>query len=308
MSARHLNQTPTASLTVTFSPETATRHRFVEIEGFRVFYREAGNPDRPTLLLLHGFPTSSHMFRNLIPLLADQYHVVAPDMPGFGQTQRTSEEPFAYTFASLTEVMEAFVSRLGLDKFALYMQDYGAPVGLRLALNKPEHITAIVSQNGNAYMEGVNVAAFQPILNYWNDPTAKNRATLRALLTPETTQWQYSVGVADASLVSPDNWVSDLAHLTSTGNDDIQLDLFFDYRTNVALYADFQAFFRQSQVPLLAAWGKNDPFFIPPGAEAFKRDLPAAEVHLLDAGHFALESHLFEIASLMRAFLGNRLQ
>ena len=301
-------QTPAAALTVTFTPETATRHRFAEVNGFQIFYREAGKPGRPTLLLLHGFPTSSHMFRNLIPLLADQYHVIAPDMPGFGQTKRASEEPFAYTFDSVTQVMEAFVATLGLQSFVLYMQDYGAPVGLRLALNKPERVTAIITQNGNAYVEGVNVPAFQPILNYWGEQTPENRAALRVLLTPETTQWQYTAGVPDSALVSPDNWASDLAHLTSPGNDEIQLDLLLDYRTNVALFPAFHEYFRTSQVPLLAACGKNDPFFIPPGAEAFKTDLPKAEVHLLDAGHFALESSLYEIASLMRAFLGSHLK
>ena len=301
-------QTPAATgLTVTFTPAMATRHRFAEVHGFRVFYREAGDPAHPTLLLLHGFPTSSHMFRNLIPLLADKYHVIAADMPAFGQTVRVSEEPIAHTFESVTQVMEAFIAHLGLQSFALYMQDYGAPVGLRLALNNPGRITAIVTQNGNAYMEGVNVAAFQPILNYWNDQTQENRGALRALLTPETTQWQYTAGVADSTLVSPDNWISDLAHLRSPGNDEIQLDLLLDYRTNVALFPAFQEYFRDSQVPLLATWGKNDPFFVPPGAEAFKTHLPQAEVHLLDTGHFALETHIIEIATLMRDFLGRHL-
>ena len=240
------------------------------------------------MLLLHGFPTSSHMYRELIPALADRYHVVAPDLPGFGFTEAPDRKTFKYTFDHLAEVMERFTEVLGLSRYALYVFDYGAPVGFRLATRHPERITALISQNGNAYEEGLS-ESWNPIQAYWKDPSPKNRSALRAFLKPETTQWQYTHGAADAERLSPDAWTLDSALLARPGNDEIQLDLFGDYQSNVRLYPKFQDYFRTSRPPLLAVWGKNDPFFLPAGAQAFKRDNPQAEVHLLDAGHFALE-------------------
>jgi len=275
-------------------------HRRIEISGHSVFYREAGDPKRPTLLLLHGFPTSSHMFRDLVPLLVDQYHVVAPDLPGFGFTQ--SPAGFRYSFDSLAEVIGGFVDALGLKRYAIYVFDYGAPVGFRLALAKPERAAAIISQNGNAYEEGLSTG-WNPIQAYWREPTPANREAIRQFLTPETTKWQYVHGVKDESLVAPESYTLDSALMARPGNDEIQLDLFLDYASNVALYPKFQEYFRTKQPPLLAAWGNQDPFFLPPGAEAFKRDNPKAEVHFFDTGHFALETHASEIAETMRRFL-----
>ena len=275
-------------------------HRRVEVSGHSVFYREAGDPKHPTLLLLHGFPTSSHMFRDLIPLLADRYHVVAPDLPGFGFTQ--SPKGFRYSFDSLAEVIGGFVDALGLKRYAVYVFDYGAPVGFRLALAKPERVAAIISQNGNSYVEGLSTG-WNPIQAYWREPTAAHREALRQFLTPETTKWQYVHGVQDESLVAPESYTLDSALMARPGNDEIQLDLFLDYASNVALYPKFQEYFRTQQPPLLAAWGNQDPFFLPPGAEAFKRDNPKAEVHFFDTGHFALETHASEIAETMRRFL-----
>jgi pimeloyl-ACP methyl ester carboxylesterase len=275
-------------------------HRAVKVSGHQVFYREAGDPKRPTLLLLHGFPTSSHMFRDLIPLLADQYHVVAPDLPGFGFTQ--SPTGFRYSFDSLAEVIGGFVDALGLKRYAVYVFDYGAPVGFRLALAKPERVAAIISQNGNAYEEGLSTG-WNPIQAYWREPTPAHRDALRQFLTPETTKWQYVHGVKDESLVAPEAYTLDSALMARPGNDEIQLDLFLDYASNVALYPKFQEYFRTQQPPLLAAWGNQDPFFLPPGAEAFKRDIPKAEVHFFDTGHFALETHARQIAETMRRFL-----
>jgi len=268
-----------------------------------VFYREAGDPSAPTVLLLHGFPTSSHMFRDLIPLLAEHYHVVAPDLPGFG----FSESPDRSTFDRLAAIIDTFTDTIGLSRYAIYVFDYGAPVGFRLALAHPERITAIISQNGNAYAEGLSVEGWNPIQNYWRSPTAENRTALRAFLQPEATKWQYSHGVSDASLLAPEAWTLDSALLARPGNDEIQLDLFLDYASNVALYPKFQAYFRAHQPPLLAVWGKNDPFFLPVGAEAFKRDIPNAEVRFLDTGHFALETHVTEIANAILRFLGRHL-
>jgi pimeloyl-ACP methyl ester carboxylesterase len=275
-------------------------HRTVEVDGHRVFYREAGDPKRPTLLLLHGFPTSSHMFRDLISLLSDQYHVVAPDLPGFGFTQ--SPTGFRYSFDSLAQVIGGFVEALGLKRYAVYVFDYGAPVGFRLALAKPERVAAIISQNGNAYEEGLSTG-WNPIQAYWRKPTVAHRDALRQFLTPETTKWQYVHGVKDESLVAPESYTLDSALMARPGNAEIQLDLFLDYASNVALYPKFQEYFRTQQPPLLAAWGSQDPFFLPPGAEAFKRDNPKAEVHFFDTGHFALETHAREIAETMRRFL-----
>lgn len=281
-------------------------YKTVAVNGLKVFYREAGDRASPTILLLHGFPTSSHMFRELIPALADRYHVVAPDLPGFGFSDAPPREQFKYTFDHLAEIIGDFTEALRLPQYAIYVFDYGAPVGFRLALAHPERITAIISQNGNAYLEGLS-DGWNPIQAYWKDPSVPNRAALRAFLTPEATQWQYTHGVSTPEVLSPDAWTLDSALLARPGNDEIQLDLFGDYQSNVALYPKFQEFMRKHHPPLLAVWGKNDPFFLPAGAQAFKRDNPGAEVHLLDAGHFALESRGAEIATLIRDFLGRSL-
>jgi len=283
-------------------PEVVLRR--AEWDGTSVFYREAGPSDAPVLLLLHGFPTSSHMFRNLIPLLADTYRVIAPDLPGFGFT--TVDEGFDYTFAGLTETLAAFCDALGLVRYAIYIFDYGAPVGLRLALARPDAITAIISQNGNAYEQGLS-DGWAPTRAYWANPSAQNREMMRSMLTLETTRWQYTHGAPDDSKVAPESWWLDYALLSRAGNDDIQLDLIADYASNVALYPLIHAYFRERQPPLLAIWGANDPFFLPAGAQAFRRDLPHAQVHLLDAGHFALETHGCEIARHVRMFLNRYL-
>lgn len=274
-------------------------YRTVEVEGVELFYREAGPAGAPKLLLLHGFPTSSHMFRDLIPLLADRFQVVAPDLPGFGR----SAEPRANTFDSIAETIERFTEIAGFDRFAVYVFDYGAPTGFRLAIRHPERITAIISQNGNAYVEGLS-DGWNPIRAYWEDASQSNRAALRTMLTPETTYWQYTHGVPDSSAVSPDGYTLDVHYLGRPGAADVQLDLFGDYKSNVALYPAFQEYFRKHQPRLLAIWGRNDPFFLPAGAEAFKRDLPKAEVRFLDTGHFALETHAPEIAAAVREFFG----
>ena len=282
------------------------RYQTATVDGNSIFYREAGPKTAPTILLLHGFPTSSHMFRNLIPALADRYHVVAPDLPGFGFTHTPSRDQFRYTFEGLANVIGKFTEAIGLDRFAIYIFDYGAPVGLRLALAHPERITAIISQNGNAYVEGLS-QGWNPIQKYWAEPTVENRAALREFLKPESTKGQYLYGVADETLVAPETYELDSALMARSGNDEIQLDLFLDYASNVALYPRFQEYFRRKQPPLLAVWGKNDPFFIPPGADAFKKDIPAAEVHFFETGHFALETHHHEIAQAIREFLGRKL-
>jgi pimeloyl-ACP methyl ester carboxylesterase len=283
-----------------------TNYRRTKIDGLEIFYREAGAKAAPAVLLLHGFPTSSHMFRNLIPALADRYHVVAPDLPGFGFTDAPDRRQFKYSFEHLAQVIARFTEAIDLDRFAIYVFDYGAPVGLRLALAHPERITAIISQNGNAYEEGLS-EGWNPIERYWKDPTAENRAALREFLTPQATKWQYTHGVPDATLVAPEAYELDSALLARPGIDEIQLDLFLDYASNVALYPKFQEYFRTKRPPLLAVWGKHDPFFLPPGAEAYKRDNPAAEVHFYDSGHFALETHASEIAAAIRDFLSRKL-
>jgi pimeloyl-ACP methyl ester carboxylesterase len=283
------------------------RYQYVIVEGNRVFYREAGPKDAPAILLLHGFPTSSHMFRDLIPALADRYHVVAPDLPGFGFSDAPDSKQFRYTFDHLADLIGRFVAAIGLGRYAIYVFDYGAPVGFRLALRDPERITAIITQNGNAYEEGLS-EGWNPIQKYWKQPTGQNRAALRAFLTPEATKWQYLHGVHDETLVAPEAYVLDSALLARSGNDEIQLDLFLDYATNVALYPKFQEYFRTAKPPLLAVWGKNDPFFLPQGAEAFKRDNPAAEVHVYDTGHFALETHYREIGATIVDFLDRNLK
>ena len=287
---------------MTLIPHTQVRHQNVLINGLNVFYREAGNSANPAILLLHGFPTSSHMFRGLLPLLADRYRVVAPDLPGFGFSETPAREGFAYTFDHLAEVIGAFTEAVGLTSYALYVFDYGAPVGLRLAMAHPERITALISQNGNAYEEGLS-DGWNPIQKYWQQPTPDNRAALRTLLTPKTTHWQYTHGVADPAQVAPEAPALDQALLERPGQDEIQLDLFGDYQSNVALYPRFQEYFRAHQPPTLAVWGQNDPYFLPAGAEAFRRDNPAAEVHFLDTGHFVLETHLSQAAGLIRDFL-----
>jgi pimeloyl-ACP methyl ester carboxylesterase len=282
-----------------------TYHR-TNVDGLELFYREAGSKTAPTILLLHGFPTSSHMFRNLIPALAERYHVVAPDLPGFGFSEAPDRKSFSYTFENLANIIGSFTQKIGLDRYAIYVFNYGAPVGLRLALAHPERVTAIISQNGNAYEEGLS-QGWNPIQKYWNEPTKENRAALREFLKPEATKWQYVHGVSDETLVAPEAYALDSALLARPGNDEIQLDLFLDYASNVALYPKFQEYFRTKQPPTLAVWGKNDPLFLPAGADAFKRDNPTAEVRFYDTGHFALETHAPEISNAIRDFLGRKL-
>ena len=267
----------------------------VAADGVNVFYREAGSPDAPVVLLLHGYPTSSHMFRELIPRLAGKYRVIAPDLPGFGFTTVPAERNYRYSFDSIAKTIEAFVEALGLARYAIYVFDYGAPTGFRLAVAHPERVTAIISQNGNAYVEGLG-DAWDPIKAYWKEPTQEHRDALRQFLSLEATKWQYTHGVADPELVAPESYTLDAALLERPGMADIQLDLFLDYASNLALYPKFQEYFRTAQPPLLAIWGKNDPFFIPPGAAAYQRDIPNAVVRMLDTGHFALETHVEEIA------------
>ena len=277
-------------------------YRTAAVGDHQIFYRKAGDPNQTSLLLLHGFPSSSHMFRNLIPLLSDRFHIVAPDLPGFGFSESPPQSQFKYTFDNLAKIIEAFTETIGLMRYALYVFDYGAPVGFRLAVAHPERVTAIVSQNGNAYEEGLS-DAWDPIRRYWAEPTTKNREVVRdALLTFEGTRWQYTHGVADPEMIAPESYTLDAALLERPGNKDIQLDLFLDYATNVKLYPKFQECFRKSKPPLLAIWGKNDPFFIPAGAEAFRKDIPSAKVQFLDTGHFATETHVVEIAAAIKEF------
>jgi pimeloyl-ACP methyl ester carboxylesterase len=276
----------------------------VEADGVQVFYRAAGDPSAPVVLLLHGFPTSSFMFRELIPRLADRYRVIAPDLPGFGFTEVPEKRKYKYSFDALAGTVEAFTGALGLNRYAIYIFDYGAPTGLRLAMAHPERVTAIISQNGNAYEEGLG-DAWAPIRKYWGEPTAANREVIRqAILNMEGTRWQYTHGVANPESVPPESYTLDAALLERPSNKDIQLDLFLDYASNVKLYPKFQEYFRKSKPPLLAIWGKNDPFFIPPGAEAYRKDLPNARVQFLDTGHFATETHFVEIAAAIKEFLG----
>jgi pimeloyl-ACP methyl ester carboxylesterase len=287
---------------------TGVRHRRVMLGRLEIFYREAGPPDGPAVLLLHGFPSSSFMFRELMPVLAHSYRVVAPDYPGFGQSSFPKRESFRYTFAELASVVDAFTGAVGLSRYALYVQDYGAPIGFRVALLHPDRVTALVVQNGNAYAEGLS-AAWDPLKAYWQAPTRKRRNELRGWLTEEGVRLQYIAGVPNELLerFSPDAWTLDWARLRRPGNLEMQLDLFADYRTNVALYPDFQRFFRTKQPPLLVAWGKYDPFFTLAGAQAFRRDLPEAEIELYETGHFALETHAREIGARMRDFLDRKL-
>jgi pimeloyl-ACP methyl ester carboxylesterase len=284
----------------------ATRHRTIEIDGVQIFYREAGPADAPAVVLLHGFPTSSHMFRNLIPALADRYRVIAPDYPGFGLSAMPERTTFDYSFARYADLIDQLLQRLGAASYALYLMDYGAPVGFRLALLHPERVTALVVQNGNAYEAGLS-PFWDPIKAYWADAAPAAREALRPLTTPEVTRFQYTDGVRDLARVDPANWIHDQTLLDRPGNAEIQLDLFYDYRTNVALYPSFQAYFREHHPPTLIVWGANDTIFPAAGAEAFLRDLPEAELHLLDTGHFALEDKGDEILPLMRAFLARHL-
>ena len=282
---------------------SAVSYRKADVDGFGVFYREAGKQGSPKLLLLHGFPSAGHMFRDLIPRLADRFHIIAPDLPGFGQSDMPAHDQQSYSFDWMAKVIGRFTEAVGFDRFAVYVFDYGAPTGFRLAVAHPERITAIISQNGNAYEEGLS-DGWSPIRAYWQDASPANRKALRAMLTPQSTLWQYTHGVKDPTAVSPDGHSLDDFYLARPGADQVQLDLLGDYRSNVALYPTFQAYFREHQPPLLAAWGQNDPFFLPPGAEAFKRDIPGAVVKFFDTGHFALETHAAEIAAEIRAFLG----
>ncbi|MFJ3807702.1 alpha/beta fold hydrolase [Streptomyces sp. NPDC090073] len=282
-------------------------HRTVTVRGLDVYYREAGPADAPVLLLLHGFPSSSHMFRDLIPLLADRYRVIAPDHIGFGRSATPDPAEFHYTFDELAGITEEFTDLLGLERYALYIQDYGAPIGLRLALARPERVTAIVTQNGNAYEEGLGAEAWAPVLALIGKRTPQTEAPVREIYSPEGIRWQYLHGVPDPTLVSPDAWEHDTARIARPGQAEIQLDLISDYGANFALYPAFHAYFRESRVPLLAVWGAHDEIFVPEGALAFRRDLPEAEIHLLPAGHFALETHADQAAGLIRDFLARTL-
>lgn len=289
--------------------EQAVSYHTVTIDGVKVFYREAGPKHAPTVLLLHGFPTSSHMFRNLMPKLADRYHVIAPDYPGYGQSDQPAMDQFTYSFDNLAAVVDKFTTQIGLRKYAIYVQDYGAPIGYRLASAHPEKINAIVVQNGNAYMEGIDNAFWEPVKAFWKDKSEANAAKLRPILEMSATKWQYTEGFRDpVAHVSPDTWVLDQAYLDRPGNKDIQLELFYSYGSNPPLYPKWQAYFRQHQPPMLIVWGKNDQIFPGAGATPYLRDLPNAELHLLDTGHFALEEDGDLIAKLMHDFLDRKVK
>ena len=281
---------------------TQIHYRTIKVRGLNIFYREAGLKDSPTVLLLHGFPSSSHMFRNLIPELSQHYRVIAPDLPGFGFSSAPDRTKFKYTFDNLANIIDEFTKEVNLSRYAIYVFDYGAPVGFRLAVNNPEKIIAIISQNGNAYEEGLS-NGWVPIQKYWNEPTEGNRNALKNLLTIETTKWQYTHGVTDVSVIAPESYLIDQFFLDRKDNTEIQLDLFGDYKSNVAMYGAFQEYFRIKKPPFLAVWGKNDPYFLPSGAEAFKKDIPGAQIKFYETGHFALETHANEIASDIISFL-----
>lgn len=282
-------------------------HRYATVDGHRLFFREAGDPDAPALVLLHGFPTSSYMFRQLVPALADRYHVIAPDHLGFGLSDAPSVEEFDYTFDALTALTAGLLRNQGIDTYAMYVQDYGAPIGWRLALADPAAITAIISQNGNGYDAGFDESFWKTVWDYQTRPTARTEAPVRQFLTLEATRWQYVTGVADETLVDPESWYHDYALISRPGNDEVQLKLLLDYATNSPLYPRLHEYFRASGVPLLAVWGRGDEIFGPAGAEAFAEDLPDAEIHLIDGGHFLLESALDEVTGLIRAFLAKQL-
>jgi len=284
---------------------TVTHYRMIKVDGINLFYREAGATSAPAVLLLHGFPTSSHMFRNLIPALADSYRLIAPDYPGYGQSDMPDRSKFAYTFDRFGELVDGLLGQLSLTRYAMYVMDYGAPVGWRLALRHPERVTGLIVQNGNAYEEGLK-EFWDPIKAYWADHSEAHREALKGLVTPEATKFQYTDGVADLSRISPDNWVHDQALLDRPGNADVQMDLFYDYRTNLPLYPRIQAYFRERQPPTLIVWGKNDKIFPADGAHPYRHDLPNAEFHLLDTGHFALEDKADEIIPLIRDFLDRK--
>jgi pimeloyl-ACP methyl ester carboxylesterase len=284
----------------------AVHHRYATVDGHRLFYREAGDPDAPTIVLLHGFPTSSHMFRHLIPSLARDHHVIAPDHLGFGLSDAPSVEDFTYTFDALTRLTAGLLASLGIARFALYVQDYGAPIGWRLALAQPGAVTAIISQNGNAYEAGFVEGFWNTIWAYHRSPDAETEAAVRNFLTLDATRWQYLTGVSDETLVDPEAWHHDYALLSRPGNDEIQLALLRDYATNPPLYPAVQEYFRRTDVPLLAVWGRGDEIFGPAGAEGFAADLPCAEIHLIDGGHFLLESALDEVTELVVKFLGQQ--
>ncbi|KMT57039.1 hydrolase [Pseudomonas fildesensis] len=286
---------------------SVVHYRYEQVGDVKVFYREAGNPSAPTVLLLHGFAASSFMFRELIPELADRYHVIAPDLPAFGFTEAPARGEYAYTFTQLAKTIGQFTEQLKLDKYALMVHDYGAPVGWRLAVAHPDRVTAIISQNGNAYEEGLG-DSWAPIQKYWHEPTQQNRNALKDFPTPASIKWQYLEGVTDKRSVSPDGYTLEGLQISRPGNADIQLDLVLDYASNVAMYPTFQAYFRKYQPPLLAVWGKNDPFFLPAGAEAWKRDLPKADIRFYDTGHFALETHGKEIIPVIREFLDKNIR
>ena len=295
--------TPTGAAGGPAEAQTPTvYHRTIEIDGLDIFYREAGSRENPTILLLHGFPTSSHMFRNLIPALADRFHLVAPDYPGYGNSSMPSRSEFDYTFKSMTDIVEKLTDALDLRSYSLYLMDYGAPIGFRLALRHPQRVEALIVQNGNAYEEGLR-EFWDPIKAYWNDATTEHRDALRGLLTIEATQWQYTHGTRNPEVISPDNWNVDQRALDRPGNAEIQLDMFYDYRTNVTLYPQWQEYLRSYQPPTLIVWGANDPIFPAEGAHPYKRDLENLEFHLLDTGHFALEEDGRRIAQLIRSFL-----
>jgi len=283
-----------------------THYRTAKIDGSEIFYREAGPADAPVVLLLHGFPTSSHMFRNLIPALSARYHVIAPDYPGFGQSSAPDHKKFAYTFANYADLMDGLMNKLNVKSYAMYVMDYGAPVGYRLALKHPERVSALIIQNGNAYEEGLK-KFWDPIKAYWADGSAAHRKALEVLVKPETTKFQYTDGMSDVSRIDPDNWVHDQALLDRPGNMDIQMDLFYDYGSNVPLYPKFQTFFRERKPPTLIVWGKNDFIFPADGAGPYLRDLPDAEMHMIDTGHFALEDKADEMVPLIRSFLDRKL-
>jgi pimeloyl-ACP methyl ester carboxylesterase len=298
---------PTTDAKSSDSKPPTVYYRTKQIDGQTIFYREAGPSDGPVVLLLHGFPTSSHMFRNLIPALADRYHVIAPDYPGFGESSAPDHNTFSYTFGHITDIVDTLVTQLGAKRYAIYLMDYGAPIGYRLALKHPERVSAMIIQNGNAYDEGLQ-AFWDPIKAYWADGSSAHREALSKLMTLPTTKFQYTDGMSDLARIDPDNWGHDQALLDRPGNKDIQLDLFHDYGTNVTLYPQFQAFFRKYQPPTLIVWGKNDKIFPASGATPYQRDLPKAELHLIDSGHFALEDRFDLMEPLIRHFLDRNLK